>query len=276
MLQQTRVAAVLDRYGRFLQRFPDVQTLAGADVADVLALWSGLGYYRRARALHAAARQIVGAGGELPQASEDWRKLPGIGRYTAAAIASIAYGERCSVVDGNVERVIRRVTADPTSPIANVWQTAQEWLSPKSPGDFNQAVMELGATVCLPGQPRCDECPLHTFCASRGSLPARTVAARKQREVAYSLAVKRGAVYLRQRDASESLMPGLWELPEMASNGHPPAFTVRHAITVTDFRVSVFYSSDAQRGGRWVKIERLTGLPLTGLTRKILQRAEII
>ena len=276
MLQQTRVAAVLDRYGRFLHRFPDVHALARADVADVLALWSGLGYYRRARALHAAACLVVAAGGELPCTSAEWLELPGIGRYTAAAIASIANGERCAVVDGNVERVIRRVTADAAGSIADVWQTAQAWLTPKTPGDFNQAMMELGATVCLPSQPRCPECPLHPFCATRGPLPARKVAPRKRRESAYALAMRRKAVYLRQRPAGESLMPGLWELPEIPANGHPPAFTVRHAITVTDFRVGVFYSRDIQHGGRWVRIERLGELPLTGLTRKILRRAQII
>jgi A/G-specific adenine glycosylase len=276
MLQQTRVAAVLGRYGTFLDRFPDVRSLARAKLPDVLAAWSGLGYYRRARALHEAARQVVRCGGELPRASEGWRKLPGIGRYTAAAIASIAFGESCAVVDGNVERVVRRVAADPNSPIVKVWETAETWLSPKSPGDFNQAMMELGATVCLPALPRCPDCPLHAWCGTRGALPAGVSTARRQRQSAYALAVKRNSVYLKKREPSESLMPGMWELPAISPNGDVPAFTLRHAITVTDFRVSVFRSDQRQRGGRWVRIDRLETLPLTGLTRKILQRAEII
>lgn len=276
MLQQTRVAAVLERYGRFLERFPDVSSLARADVADVLALWSGLGYYRRARALHEAAQEIVRSGGAAPRTAEQWRKLPGIGRYTAAAIASIAHGERCAVVDGNVERVLRRVTADPDGPISTIWETAEAWLSLKRPGDFNQAMMELGATVCLPASPRCDACPLYAWCATRAALPVKATAARRKRASAYALVLKRRSVYLKQRKANENLMPEMWELPEIAPNGQAPAFTLRHAITVTDFRVSVVRSSDVQQGGRWVKFDRLATLPLTGLARKILRRAGVI
>jgi A/G-specific adenine glycosylase len=276
MLQQTRVAAVLERYGRFQERFPDVRSLARAGVAEVLILWSGLGYYRRARALHEAAREIIRSGAAMPRTAEQWRELPGIGRYTAAAIASIAHGESCAVVDGNVERVVRRVTADPDGSISKIWETAEAWLSRKRPGDFNQAMMELGATVCLPASPRCHACPLHAWCATRGALAVKATAARRRRESAYALVQKRGSIYLKQRTANESLMPGMWELPEITPNGHAPAFTLRHAITVTDFRVSVVRSSDVQQGGRWVKFDRLATLPLTGLTRKILRRAGII
>lgn len=276
MLQQTRVTAVLERYGNFLERFPDVRALARAEVEDVLTVWSGLGYYRRARALHDAALQVVRSGGAPPRTAEEWRKLPGIGRYTAAAIASIAYGERCAVVDGNVERVVRRVTGEAYASIAEVWRTAEEWLSPKWPGDFNQAMMELGATVCLPGSPRCDECPLFAWCATRGALPVPATLARRRHKSSYALVLRGKAICLKQRKASESLMPGMWELPETAPNGHAPAFTLRHAITTTDFHVSVFRSNDSRQGGRWIKIDRLHTLPLTGLARKILRRAAII
>ena len=276
MLQQTRVAAVVEKYERFLERFPDIQALARAEVADVLTVWSGLGYYRRARALHAAARRIVNAGGSMPGREAEWRELPGIGRYTAAAIASIAHGECCAVVDGNVERVVRRLTADARGPMERVWATAQAWLSRSAPGDSNQALMELGATVCLPGVPRCPECPLFSWCKTRGTQPAGAAQARQKKRSAYALSVKDGAVYLKQRGNGERLMPGMWELPEIARNGAKPMFTVQHSITVTDFRVSVFRSLRRQRGGRWVAVEQVETLPLTGLARKILRRAGII
>src|SRR5437660_2415476 len=150
MLQQTRVAAVTEHYGKFLMRFPTVEKLAAARESSVLAAWSGLGYYRRARMLHAAAKEIVKKhSGTFPRSAGDLRALPGIGRYTAAAIASIAFNEPAAVVDGNVERVLERVVGE-RLPEKALWLTAQELLSPFRPGDFNQAMMELGATVCLP------------------------------------------------------------------------------------------------------------------------------
>lgn len=276
MLQQTRVAAVVERYGMFLKRFPDVEALARAEVADVLALWSGLGYYRRARALHQAAKQIVDSGGKLPHSQEQWLELPGIGRYTAAAIASIAQGECCAVVDGNVERVVRRITGDRKGPMENVWATAQTWLSRKSPGDSNQAMMELGATVCLPRVPRCGECPLFAWCTTRSALPVAGSQARQQKDAAYALSVRNNAVFLKQRGDGERLMPAMWELPEAARNGAKPMFTVRHSITVTDFKVSVFEGSGPRRGGQWIRVDKVEEFPLTGLTRKILRRAGII
>ena len=172
MLQQTRVAAVVVYYERFLLRFPTVAALAAADEADVLAQWSGLGYYRRARMLHTAAQIVVAEyAGRLPQSAAELCKLSGIGRYTAAAIASIAFGERVAVVDGNVERVLSRVEGNAQISIAACWHRAEQWLSPSRPGDFNQAIMELGATVCLPGQPLCGQCPIRKWCATQGRLP---------------------------------------------------------------------------------------------------------
>ena len=283
MLQQTRVAAVLGRYESFLCRFPRVQTLAAADVSDVLAEWSGLGYYRRARAMHAAARQIVANGGVIPATAARWRELPGVGRYTAAAIASIAFSEPAAVVDGNVERVIRRVLGGPPSrPLlakggtSYIWTVAESWLSRSRPGDFNQAMMELGATVCLPASPRCESCPLRPFCRTRGELPARPAAPRRQSELTYALRVRGKSVYLKQRGAQESLMAGMWELPEVSPNGHVPEFTLRHSITVTDYRIHVVRTAGGASGGRWVPSAEVMRLPLTGLTRKILRRAGII
>jgi A/G-specific adenine glycosylase len=276
MLQQTRVAAVIERYAQFLARFPDVRVLADAGVSEVLAVWSGLGYYRRARAMHQAAREIVAAGGEFPDRAEAWRKLPGIGRYTASAIASIAFGEGCAVVDGNVERVVQRVTGRAEMAVSELWQHAEAWLSPKRPGDFNQAMMELGATVCLPAAPRCNRCPIRAFCATRGDLPTKPVAARRQAAMAYALAVRNRRVLLKQRAADEKLMPGMWELPEIVPNGHAPEFTLRHSITVTDYRIDVVRVSSRKGSGRWVAFRDAPMLPLTGLARKILRRASII
>src|SRR3954470_19142878 len=153
MLQQTRVAAVIEHYHAFLRRFPTVEKLAAARDSSVLATWSGLGYYRRARMMHAAAKVIVRElGREFPATAEALRALPGIGRYTSAAIASIAFGEPVAVVDGNVERVLHRISGD-RLPGEKVWIAAEEGLDRERPGDFNQAMMELGATVCTPRSP---------------------------------------------------------------------------------------------------------------------------
>jgi A/G-specific adenine glycosylase len=171
MLQQTSVATVTPRWRRFLSRFPDVGALARASEREVLAEWSGLGYYTRARNLRRAARAVAAAGGSLPESAAELGKLPGVGPYTAAAVASICFGEAAAVVDGNVVRVISRLFAlsvDPKTPsgLARVRERAEAFLDPASPGDFNQAVMELGATVCSPRAPACDACPLRRACTA--------------------------------------------------------------------------------------------------------------
>jgi A/G-specific adenine glycosylase len=278
MLQQTRVAAVVERYREFLERFPTVQALAKAQEAAVLAAWSGLGYYRRARNLHAAAREIVHRSGHFPKTATEWEELPGIGKYTAAAIASIAFGEACAVVDGNVERVLERLSGERMS-AAQTWEQSQRLLSPKRPGDFNQAMMELGATICLPQQPKCLVCPIATCCQTRGELPAiKTVERQKKRALHCALDCRDGRVFLTRRSRQESLMPGMWELPQLETEPTgPPWMKVRHSITVTDYDVRVARMA-APKGtrGRWVPVARLTEIPLTGLTRKILQRSGVI
>lgn len=171
MLQQTRVEAVIDYYHRFLKAFPTVKVLANAHIDRVLKQWEGLGYYSRARNLHKAAETIIEVhNGQFPKSVEEWMKLPGIGRYSAGAICSIAFGVRASVVDGNVKRVLSRLFAieesiDDAKTINQMWELSETLVAPRSPGDFNQAMMELGARVCLPKQPRCDECPLVKRCA---------------------------------------------------------------------------------------------------------------
>jgi len=280
MLQQTRVAAVVDHYERFLRRFPSLQRLAKAREASVLAAWSGLGYYRRARMLHAAAKKIVKElPGEFPSTAARLRQLPGIGRYTAAAIASIAFNEPVAVVDGNVERVIQRLWGKRMAS-ESLWLAAQEMLSPERPGDFNQAMMELGAIICLPRQPECALCPVAAMCATRGELsPATRPVRQKKRQINYALDRRNGSVFLVKRPATASLMPGMWELPEItgADANFQPSLTLRHSITVTDYWVRVRHSAAPEvASGRWVHKSRLSRLPLTGLARKILRATKVI
>jgi A/G-specific adenine glycosylase len=280
MLQQTRVAAVLDYYQRFLDRFPDVATLAAAKPETVLAAWSGLGYYRRARALHEAAKLMVEKhGGELPRRAAELRNLPGFGPYSAAAVASIAFGERIALVDGNVERVLARLFAWQQLKRNKAWEAAQRLLAPGRPGDFNQAMMELGATVCLPAQVQCAACPLFRWCRTRGLGPAKEKERRRRRHMHYRLAQRGKAIFLVQRGRDSSLMPGMWELPEVPVNGVRPEVTLRlrHSITVTDFTIEVSRGeAPADIRGRWVAQSLVEELPLTGLTKKILRRANFI
>jgi A/G-specific adenine glycosylase len=289
MLQQTRVAAVIGHYEEFLRRFPAVEKLAAAREASVLAAWSGLGYYRRARMLHAAAKVVVRElGGKFPDTAEGLRALPGIGRYTAAAIASIAFGEPVAVVDGNVERVLQRVSGQRLAG-EELWQAAEDLLDRKRPGDFNQAMMELGATVCTPRAPGCLTCPVVELCATRGELAAGVKPARqRKREIHYALDYRNGGrnrdsaggeVFLVQRSRDASLMAGMWELPEL-TNRHgasKPSFTLRHSITVTDYTVRVWRAAAPERvGGKWIPVTRLGRTALTGLARKILRQAELL
>jgi A/G-specific adenine glycosylase len=285
MLQQTRVAAVLSHYRSFLRRFPNLKTLAAVRESSVLAAWSGLGYYARARSLHAAAKQIVRTRrGRFPRTAEELRALPGIGRYTAAAISSIAFGRAEAVVDGNVARVLRRLSGARVSE-HELWKQAELLLSSQRPGDFNQAMMELGATVCLPGVPRCDRCPVFAWCRTRGATLGEPALPRaKKKQVAFSLAARKDAVLLTQRAPGASLMPRMWELPPAdppnGSSRRKPAvlLRLRHSITDTDYRVTVLRGAAraGQASGRWVRLSRLPRLPLTGLARKILRRSNLL
>ncbi|CAN5776694.1 A/G-specific adenine glycosylase MutY [soil metagenome] len=307
MLQQTRVAAVIEHYHDFLRKFPTIVALSLAPEAEVLAAWSGLGYYRRARMLHKAAQFIVQElGGSLPTNEAGLRTLPGIGEYTGAAIASIAFGESIAVVDGNVERVILRITGRPQLATAKgrafIQEQAQALVPKKklapgvnAAGDHNQAMMELGATVCLPKGPLCGGCPMYWQCATRGEHVTAPRAVQRSLPAAFLLSLrKRGTatdVLLHRRDAAESLMAGMLELPplpEEAVEGREPLLRVRHSITNTNYYVQVF----AARGPRdrkmrlattakeealeWVQTNRLAQQPLTGLARKVLQRLDVM
>ena len=286
MLQQTRVAAVIEHYQHFLRRFPTVQKLAAARPISVLAAWSGLGYYRRARMLHAAAKLIVRElGGDFPKTASGLRALPGVGRYTSAAIASIAFEEPVAVVDGNVERVLQRFSGARLAP-EKIWKAADDLLDCHRPGDFNQAMMELGATVCTPRSPSCLTCPVVDSCATRGELPTLgNTSKQKKREIHYALDCREGAVYLVQRPSDAQLMAGMWELPEVEASelepiekGKPPAdFTLRHSITVTDYTVRVRRSpAPPNLPGQRIPLQKLRSFPLTGLARKILRKADLI
>jgi A/G-specific adenine glycosylase len=278
MLQQTRVAAVIEHYHEFLGRFPTVQKLAAARETSVLAVWSGLGYYRRARMLHTAARVMARErGGTFPETAAEWRTLPGVGRYTAAAIASIAFGEAVAVVDGNVARVLQRFVGKAISG-QQIWQQAERLLDRSRPGDFNQAMMELGATVCTPRAPACLTCPLVELCTTRGELPgAEKKSRQRKREIHYALDRRNGSVFLTQRPADIRLMAGMWELPEIPRpmDHGEPLLRVKHSITVTDFTVHV-WPVTARLKGEWCAIDRLPRLALTGLARKILRKSGII
>jgi A/G-specific adenine glycosylase len=280
MLQQTRVAAVLEHYARFTARFPTVQELAEASEADVLALWSGLGYYRRARMMHRAAQAVVSEhGGVVPRTAEELLSLPGIGAYTAAAVASIAFGEPVAVVDGNVERVLTRIAAldAQKSAALSVRKLADELIDPEHPSHFNQAMMELGATVCLPRAPLCLQCPVQAMCLTRGE---HAVIARKPlvpRDAFFALIEKEQQVLLEQRPANASLMAGMWQLPELTAEppGAKAVCKLNHSITVTTYTVRVY--TDANNFSNpwprdWAPLSGAGNLPLTGLARKILRR----
>ena len=278
MLQQTRVAAVLDHYRRFLKRFPTVKALAHAPESDVLALWSGLGYYRRARFMHAAAKVVVSEHrGQFPRTAEGLLQLPGIGRYTAAAIASICFLEPVPVVDGNVLRVLDRLYGDPPK---DPWITAAGLLEPENPGDFNQAMMELGALVCVPGEPQCLQCPVRIHCKSQGRTKAVAKRLRpKSKAIYYRFCMKDNHVLLQQRAADASLMPSMWELPQIkAKSVGNPALQLRHSITDTNYEVSVVVGRAPRllENHLWVATNRVAQLPLTGLARKVLSRLDIL
>lgn len=303
MLQQTRVAVVIERYKAFLTRFPTLVSLALATEEDVLALWSGLGYYNRARRLHKAAQFVAAElGGNLPHTAEGLRKLPGIGSYTAAAIASIAHGECSAVVDGNVDRVLCRLSGWEAGSRATgaalrrrVEDLAAELVDPVRPGDFNQALMELGATVCLPRNPLCAECPIRERCKTKGEHQTVPRPPMISREVAHALSVRIGRkpghanreVLLEQRPESLTVMPGLWELPALRQTEVPESelrMTVRHAIMQVNYyvRIRTVFEDDVKdltvAGGkrRWVPLAKAKTMALTGLTRKVLTRARLL
>ena len=309
MLQQTQVKTVIPYYASFLDRFPTVEALAAASIDEVLARWSGLGYYRRARQLYAAARRVVELGG-FPRTSVELRELPGIGPYTAAAIGSMAFGEPVPVLDGNVERVLSRrlgLDQDPKKAAARrmLLEAGAGLLDDARPGDSNQALMELGAMICRPRRPDCGSCPLAEGCRARlTGEPERFPPPRRRRAVerinlAVAVAKREQEVLLFRRPASSDLLAGMWELPYVRRNHdlaaveralsrryggrwklEPAGDKVRHGIT---YRALVFHvhparfiAGDAVGEGpeaAWVKTGERSGYPLSSAVEKILDRA---
>lgn len=270
MMQQTTYATVLPYYERFLARFPDVQTLAAADERDVLKAWEGMGYYARARNLHKAAKRFASEG--WPATAAEWASAPGVGPYTAAALASVLNGERVPVVDGNVARVFARVWAidDDFHKLPARMRLAAR-LQPEierctRPGDFNQAMMELGALVCTPTNPSCATCPLARDCAARkagkqADYPRRPAkkALPVRKETAVVVSDARGRVLLVE-NTEGGLLKGLWELPSVEPrDGHVQVFS--------HFRLEL---SVFRHAGTSAKFIDPRAVPLATSTRKVL------
>lgn len=312
MLQQTRVETVVPYFERFLLRFPTPQALAAASEEEALELWSGLGYYRRVRQLQAAARALVAAGGTVPRRSEELARLPGVGPYTAAAIASIAFGEPVPVLDGNVARVVARrlaVAEDPTRAAVRrrLLAAAAELLDPARPGDSNQALMELGATICTPRRPACPRCPLAAGCLAREQGRVDEIPPRRRRAPPVDLdwcaaivALGDGRLLFARRPRDEEILPGLWELPTLpGAEPEPEAFAarfggvwtfadgeplrVRHTVTfrriaLAAYRARRLADELAEPGDeetlRWAAPAEARAFALTGATRKLLRRLE--
>ncbi len=312
MLQQTRVAAAIPHYERFLEKFPTVHRLARAKAETVLGLWAGLGYYSRARNLHGAAKQIVNRhDGKFPRTLEQALALPGIGSYTAAAVLSIAYNRPIAVLDGNVARVLARIGAvrgDLRAPA--LWRklesAAQDLLASRTAGDWNQAMMELGATVCTPKSPRCNECPVAAWCeARRLGIASELPEARKKRatvKVTIAAAVwldPRGETLLvRQLNSEGDLFSRMWQFPAVEAGSDARAslaeylrmkfnFTLndnvlplssrRHAVTYRDIRLTPFLIPvdrlPAIADSRAVPLAHIEKLTVSNATRKIADAA---
>lgn len=307
MLQQTRVTAVAPYFEAFMLRYPDVQSLAVSELDEVLSRWSGLGYYRRARSLHAGARVVVQRfEGRVPSSLEDLRSLPGVGEYTSAAIASLAFGVPAAVLDGNVRRVVSRLFALRGGDEAEHRELAQALLSPEAPAAHNEAMMELGALVCTPGQPHCDACPVASWCDARAAgleaeIPA--VAARPEAPVVPLAAVVLtcGSRILLGRRKRDGLFGGLWDPPTLARpidpswkrslrrcTGAPlprPVATVRHVLTHRVLEVQVHHVTQGSRecgetmlavpAGyeelRWVTREQARALGSSTLSARVLR-----
>jgi A/G-specific adenine glycosylase len=287
MLQQTRVETVIPYYQRWLHRFPDVHALAQADPDDVLKAWEGLGYYSRARNLQRAAQMVREQyNGDIPAGYAELQVLPGVGTYTAAAIASISFAQPHAAVDGNVRRVLSRVLDEPNPTASELQRYADQLLDANRPGDFNQAMMELGATVCTLRNPTCSSCPVQQLCRAHAAgtvllRPApKPKAALPHLHVNTLVAVHRGEVLLTKRP-EQGLLAGLWEFPEVTTVQNyrhigeiTHTFThkrITYRIYVTPSRARV--RARARARPSWMPIEDLTKLTLPTAQRRIAKLA---
>jgi A/G-specific adenine glycosylase len=300
MLQQTTVATATPYFERFMKRFPDVAALAAADEDSVLASWSGLGYYSRARNLRAAAQAIVrNHAGRFPRTVEAALMLPGVGPYTASAVTSIAYGTKAAVVDGNVRRVLSRLHAKRMMRDAELQARALALLAPRSPGNWNEAMMELGATVCTALKPACERCPVSSQCQGRARAEHWSEGTPRRASVPLRLEmalVEQAGRILLARTPKGELMAGLYELPHsgLPRNGgrmgslnerYPDTFVVgggtaakiRHTVTHHRIEATIHKATLARRtppdGSRFQTLKEAWSLPLGGLTRKALRAA---
>jgi len=306
MLQQTQVAAVIPYYLRFLARFPDIAALAGAPQDEVLRLWSGLGYYSRARNLHRAAQLVAERhGGVFPRALDDIAALPGIGRSTAAAVAAFAYGTRAAILDGNVKRVLARHFAVAGFPgerrvEMRLWQLAEEQLPPRAVGRYTQALMDLGATLCTRARPACADCPLAQSCralalARVGDFPApRPAKAVPTRATHMLLLLRAGEVLLEKRPPA-GIWGGLWSLPELADAARvrahcrtrygcsiaapQPLAPLAHGFTHFKLqiqpllcRVEKLAPAAREPGQMWLSLEEAHGAAIPVAVRKLIER----
>lgn len=279
MCQQTQVGTVIPYYERWMARFPSVEALASASEEDVLAHWQGLGYYRRARMLHLGAKAVVERG--WPESSKAWKEISGVGAYTAAAIASISLGEAVPVVDGNVDRVVSRVLAlGGTKALrhAVVTQWALDRISHERPGDWNQALMELGATVCTPRNPECSGCPLVSGCKAHASgEPAQFPPPEPRREtvevrMVVRVPVARGRFGVRQF-ANGEWWAGLWGFPDSEGVCEAPFMEFRHTVTHHRLLISACLDHEPEGELRWVTQSELQTLPMPTPMRKIARFA---
>ncbi len=280
MLQQTQVATVIPYFTRWLTRFPTLEALAAAPLADVLKAWEGLGYYRRARLLHEGAKRVAAQhGGVLPTRYDELVKLPGVGPYTAAAVASLSFGEPVLAVDGNVKRVAARLFCLPGEvKVRDANARLTPYLPETEAGAFNEALMELGATVCTPRSPRCEVCPVSPHCgAYRAGQVARFPEPKMRKRVPrlhrFALVCKKdGALWLRERSQSE-MLGGLWGF--VLSETEPVGVKlepVRHAYTHLKITATPVVVGAPPEVGAWVKVSELDALPLSRLDYKILEQ----
>lgn len=302
MLQQTQVSTVIPYYKKWLKSFPTLRGFAKAPPSNVLKLWAGLGYYRRAKMFHRAARYVIkNLGGKIPSSIEELRKLPGIGRYTAGAIASIAFQKKVPVLDGNVIRILTRIfgmaqSIDLPATTEKLWKIAESLIPEKAPGDFNQSLMELGATICFPADPQCLQCPVKTRCVAHKKrketfYPVRSRKENYEKILMTALVVrnKTGKVLI-EKQPENNRWGGLWTFPFWESKNamlleakticHTPIplLTLRHAFTKYRIRLEVFTGNSNREeikpssNQRWVSLAALRNLAFPSPHRKIADK----
>ena len=316
MLQQTQVSTVIPYFNRFLERFPTVSDLAACEEADLMRLWEGLGYYRRAKSMHAAAKEIVGQhDAKFPTEFADVIALPGIGRYTAGAILSISMNQKLPILEGNTVRLFTRLIAlrePPTEKRSNklLWNFSEAILPNKNPGVFNQSLMELGALVCVPKKPRCDDCPVIKLCAAhelqiQDQIPGKVSKVKYEERTEYAFVVRKDSSskvdrYLMRPLPEGVRWAGLWDFPRPVNESYESVATaaqsmeeelgsvihpgirltrMRHAVTKYKIDLQVFAASlspenlktRVRKPWRFVSIEEMADLPMSVTARRICE-----